>query len=301
MPRNLLFLPVHEELQTDALHDQIHMALAIADATVLKSLLIHCIPTITQPHLVDRLSAQIGVPTDDGQSVDAVLNFDAIRYTQTSPDPPPSSVTTGRSYTSQRDNQMAWQSELQTLIDGSSRLQSKQILASEGFTEHQSEEILRLPNDAWHKSWWCALDGEDEPADRFLRLIRTRRYPNGTLMIQYKDCFQKEQPACFRSQPQQVIVTIKSEHQGFVETLKQINHNRQRLGIQRVILLCNALSDIEVQGFINQGVNLYPMADVILPLQADCQHCASIDCVMNGREQSPVVICRNFQQWDYRV
>jgi len=196
---------------------------------------------------------------------------------------------------------MAWQSDLKTLVDGVPCSWSRQVLLAAGFTAPQIDAILKLPNDAWYKSWWYALDADETFTDRFLRLIRTRRYPNGNVMIQYKDCFQHEQPSCFTSQGQQAIVTVKQERQTFADTLKQINCYRQALDIQRVILICDTISDLEVQGFINQGISLYSMAELVMPVQADCERCASIDCVMNGREQSPVVVCQNFHPWDQRI
>ncbi len=305
MPRNPLFLPVYEQSQAAPLRDQIQMALAIADAAILKSLLANCVPAIAPPHLVGALSARISIPIPDGQAVDAVLQFEAIKCVQISPtdgsDDRQHNDVGNRPFARSSESQMAWQSDLKTLVDGVPCSWSRQVLLEAGFAEPQIDAILKLPNDAWHKSWWYALDEDEAFTDRFVRMIRTRRYPNGSVMIQYKDCFQHEQPSCFRSQSQQAIVTVKQERRTFADTLKQINSYRQALDIQRVILICDTISDLEVQGFINQGISLYSMAELVMPMRADCGHCASVDCVMNGREQSPVMVCQNFNPWDQQL
>jgi hypothetical protein len=293
-----LFFPVTEQSQAAPLRDHIQMALAIADSTALKSLLANCLPAIAPPHLLDAVSIRIGVPIPDGHAVDAVMQYEVIRCIQAPPpDPPPDRQRPSRN----ADQPMAWQSDLQVLVDGVPCSWARQVLLTAEFTDTQIDAILQLPNDAWHKSWWYILEPTHQVSDRFLRLMRTRRYPNGNVMIQYKDCFPKEQPCCFRSQTQRAIIVIRAERQPFATTLKTVNTYRQALGIDRVILLCDTISELEAQGFINQGICLYALADLLLPLRADCQQCASTDCVMNGREQSPVLVCQNFHPWEQRV
>lgn len=305
MPRNPLFLPVYEHPHAAPLRDQVQMALAIADATTLKSLLINCVPAITQAHLVDTIAARISVPIPGGQAVDALLHFDVIHCIPAELPDPAAERCHYDAYDRPRirsaENQMRWQSDLKPLVDGVPLSWARQVLLTAGFTEAQSDAILQLPNDAWHKSWWYALDQHQTFSDRFLRLIRTRRYPNGSLLIQYKDYFQHEQPPCFRSQMHQAIVTVKPDYISFANMLHQINSYRQALAVDRVILICDTISDLEMQGFVNQGISLYAMADVVMPMQADCQRCANTDCVMNGREQSPVVVCRNYHPWEHHL
>ncbi len=128
----------------------------------------------------------------------------------------------------------------------------------------------------------------------FLRQMRTMRYPDGTFTIQYKDFFEQDNPECFTGLMQKVLVMIKPDTQSFSETLRQINYQRDALGIVRVVLICNTISELEAQGLINQGISVYPAVELILPTQSDCIHCGRKECAMNGTNDSPVALCYGF-------
>lgn len=78
------------------------------------------------------------------------------------------------------------------------------------------------------------------------------------------------------------------------ETLRQINNQRQALKIQQAVLICNTISELEAQGFIHQGISVYPAIELVLPTQANCAHCGRKECSMNGTLDSPIALCYGF-------
>jgi hypothetical protein len=296
MPNNPLFYPVHEQLRTTSLRDQIQMALAIANPTLLKSLLINCIPQIAPPQLIGNISVEVSVPAKDQQAADGILHFEGIKCLLTKPQPEVECyATNGWSHESQEYAKLTQcESELYTLGQNLSFAAAVSLLISSGFCPQQVEAILHLPCNAWHKSWWYALNSNNQFTIPFLRLIRTRRYPDGTFTIQYKNYFEQDKPSCFRSIPQKVKVKIKPDDQGFGEVLGQINLARNALDISQVILICHTISELEAQAFISQGISIYPAAELVLPTLSNCSICARRECSMNGLENSPVAMCYGF-------
>jgi hypothetical protein len=283
MPNHPLFHPVTERSSVD-LRDQLQMALAIADPHILKSLLIHCIPAITQPEKVGNIVSEVAIPTSDSQAADGILQFEAIQCVLAATQPQADCSSNGGWTKESKDMARMTQheSELQTLTQNLPLAPAIALLTNCGFSSHWIEEILRLPHYAWHKSWWYALDRNGEFTLPFLRYIRTLHYPDGTLTLQYKDFFEYEKPGCFTSQLQKVLVVIRLEVQGFGETLQRINRQRTDLNIQ------------EAQAFISQGISLYPAMDLALPVQANCQHCGRKECPMNGFGESLVATCYGY-------
>jgi len=301
MPHHPLFAPVPEPAASTAT-DQIQMALAIADAHILKSLLANCIPTIAEPHQVSHLSVRIGVPSYNAAMADGVLHYDQIQCELASPPVDLEAASpSAQSRPSQRDysRYTRWQSPMHVLAQGLTRSQCQRLLGEAGFGPDQVVEILNLPPTARHRSWWVAADEHGQLNQPFLRTFCTRRYPNGTYLIQYQDSFSQDQPPCFYALPQSVLIAVRSERQNFSETLRQTNLHREFLGLDRTVLICNTLSELEAQGFINQGISVYPAVELTLPDRANCQICGKRDCPMNGRENSPVVLCRGFQPEHY--
>ncbi len=295
MPNNPLFHPVTERSSVD-LRDQLQMALAIADPQMLKALLVNCIPPISDPQKIGSIASEVAIPTSEAQGADGILQFEAIRCvlvdTQLKVDSSSHGGWTRDSKEMARLTQH--ESELHTLAQNLPLAPAIALLSNSGFSAEWIEEILRLPHYAWHKSWWYEIDHNGEFTIPFLRYIRTLHYPDGTITLQYKDFFEYEKPSCFTSQLQKVLVVIRPEIQGFGETLQRINRQRTDLNTQRVLLICNTISELEAQAFISQGISVYPAMELALPTQANCQYCGRKECPMNGLRDSPVAACYGY-------
>jgi bacterioferritin-associated ferredoxin len=295
MPNHPLFYPLNDDKAGDY-RDRVQIALAIAEPTLLRSLLTQCIPPITEAHLVGSIKTEVGIPAGAHHYADGILNFEAIHCVLADPAHPIELQPANGGWTTE-SRELArltrHESELQTLTQNLPLAPTISLLAESGFYPNQIENILRLPHDAWHKSWWYALDLNREFTLPFLRHIRTLRYPDGTLTVQFKDYFEQDKPPCFVCQNQNVLIVVKPDQQGFGETLKQINLQREVLGIRQVILICNTIAELEAQAFINQGISIYPAAEVTLPLQANCTHCGRQECPMNGVE-GRIALCYGY-------
>lgn len=298
MPNHPLFAPLHNLVApTTPIREQIQIALAIADPVILKSLLTQSIPPITARHLIGAVSVDIAVPTHGHYPADAILNYEAIRCVLAADYHQPTECRASGGWTRESkefSRLTRYESDTIALIQNATLAPTVSTLTHAGFAPEQVEEILRLPNDACHKSWWYALDSQAQFSLPFLRLIRTLRYPDGTYTIQYKDYFEQDPPGCFHTLPQKVKLKIKPEDQSFGEVLARIKQTKQFLGISQAILICNTISEIEAQGFINQGISIYPAAELILPSRSDCNLCVRRECPMNGFEESPVAMCYGF-------
>ncbi|HEY9749826.1 MAG TPA: hypothetical protein V6C63_14170 [Allocoleopsis sp.] len=301
MPNHPLFYPVSEHLPTTPLHDQIQIALAIADPQILKSLLTNCLPAIAQPHEIGEVSTEIGIPLQDQQTADAVMHFEAVKCVLAdSPGAVPAGKTESwqshryQNKASQPRSHSQCESETLTLAHNVSLAQAIALLTKVGFGPQQIQEILHLSYEASHKSWWYALDAAGCFSLPFLRYIRTLRYPDGTVSLQYKDYFSEAKPLCFQSLPQKVLIVVREESQSFSQTLRQINADRAALGITQAILICSTIAELEAQAFITQGISLYPATDLVLPTHANCAICATRTCPMNGTVDSPIAVCYRF-------
>lgn len=297
MPTNPLFYAIGDSARTQNLHDQIQIALAIADRHVLQSLLENCIPTLAKGRHIHTISTQVGVPTGNQQTADGIVHFESKRCRLAAPGEriERSVVNNSRTLESREVAKLTQhESDLQTLGNNLPMALTVSFLAESGFRPEQVEDILHLPYDAWHKSWWYAIDPGGNFTIPFLRQLRTLRYPDGTFTLQYKDFFEQNNPNCFISHTEKVLVLIKPDAQGFGETLRQLNYQRETLGIDQAILICGTISDLEAQGFINQGISVYPAVELILPTQSNCTHCGRDECAMNGIPDSPVALCYGF-------
>jgi hypothetical protein len=292
---NPLFYSLTEPGRSLTVRDQIQMALAIADATLLKSLLIHCFSPIANAALIGSVSSEVGIPVKDQASADGILQYEAIRYVLAESRPYMDVSKAGWTRDSKELARMTQhESEMHTLAQNLPLAPAIALLNNAGFQQDQIQDILKLPHYAWHKSWWHGIDPEGNFTFPFLRCIRTFHYPDGTLTLQYKDFFDQEKPNCFTSLPQKVLVTIRDETQGFAETLQQINRQREALGIQKAVLVCGSASELEIQAFTRQQISLYPTTNTLLPIQANCERCDRHDCPLNHQADSPVIMCRNF-------
>lgn len=295
MPGHPLFYLINNPAQSN-LREQVQISLAIADADQLRSLLEYCIPLIADTRLVGSISVELCVPTGDQQVADGVIRFNLIQCVLAAQEPTPDLSSNGGWTRDSR--QMAkmtqHEAELQTLVQNMALAPLVSLLAVSGFSSKQIEAILSLPRDAWHKSWWYAIDQAGDFSQPFLRQIRTLRHSDGTFTVQYRDFFEQNRPTCFTSLPQSVLLAIRPDHQTFGETLRYINYQRQALNISQVVLICNIISELEAEGFMHQGISIYPSRDLILPIQANCIHCSRQDCPMNGLINSPVARCFGF-------
>jgi len=95
-----------------------------------------------------------------------------------------------------------------------------------------------------------------------------------------------------------ILVEIKTEIQSWADTLRQIKRYQNELKIPKSILVCDTLTELEAQGFINQGISIYPAINLTLPIYADCSICVHVNCPMSGTQNSPVTMCIDFDTID---
>lgn len=272
--------------------EQIRLALAIADPQWLTRLLCDSSPAIAHPRQIHHVTSRVCVPIQMGQAADAILDVEQS-YCLPCHQTPEFGPTDDREQQRRAIAHLTeYESELHTLGQHFTLATAIVRLEQAGFSADLIRDILYLPNDGWFKSWWELLEPREPVPIVFLRFIRTRHHLDGTLTIQYKDYYRQYKPPCFDHLPLHVLVGIRSGQQPFSETLHQLNWQRQMLGLERVILIADRLSDLELEAFMRQGVSLYPSQR--LPLTSGCDRCARQDCMMNGCTDSPVILCRSF-------
>lgn len=279
-------------------HDHMQIALAIADEHLLKSLLVDCTPPIVQIERMGSVRATVGVPLAAGLTADAVLEVEEIHCVLAqSPEHLEQGVA---EYTRRNGNQRGYvdllrcESDTETIGKSLALSQAIALLAHVGFAPNQVKDILNLPHDGWHKSWWYRADEMGQFTIPFLRLLRTRRHGDGTFTLQYKDFFAQEQPGCFKSRGLKVLVEILPELHEFHAVLSKINGARQKSGITHALLICDRMSELEARGFTSQGISLYASHPIALPIQANCVDCAMAHCPLQGNPNSPVLLCQQF-------
>lgn len=281
-----------------SMHDRVQIALAIAEPDILKSLLLNCMPALAVWEQVGAISSAIGVPVESRKAVDGVISYETIHCVLAE-----SPQEIERQVFAQTDPKLVrreWlkltrcESETYTLGRGLALAEAIALLEYAGFSSTEVADILNIPTEAWHKSWWYTRDDVGALTVPFLRLIRTLRYPDGTFTLQYKDYFSQNKPTCFTRQRHQVLVEIKTASHSFHKTLERINIARAQLGIERAILICDRLSPLEARGFMSQQISVYTAEELVLYTHSDCTLCVNQDCPLNGNETSPVVMCRRF-------
>ena len=279
------------------LHDRVQIALAIADRPALRSLLTDCVPPIAAPHRIGDVTAKIGIPLESRKAIDGMIQYESIHcILADSPIELEQSVSEYARRHHERSAQLdltRCEAETRTLGQANGLSQAIALLAQSGLSHSQIDEILNLPQDAWHKSWWFTLDDLGNLTVPFLRLMRSRRFANGTYTLHYKDFFAEEKPTCFKSQPEQVLIEISPAPNGFRKTLEKINYARQQLQTTKALLICDRLPELEIRGYISQGISLYTAAEITLPIRSNCADCVT-PCPMQGRLNSPVIACQQF-------
>ncbi len=279
------------------------LALALADESWLRTLLTDSLPPLAYPHQVGAVSLQVGVPLSSNPQakIDAVLTFEYIHcvlagsYPGAPPVPEPGNHSQYQALTN-------YHSAVVTLAQNIPPSQAVQLLLQAGFNPEQTHQILHLPSQAWHKSWWYSLDLDGFLTTPFQRWIRTRHFADGTLTLQFKDHYGQERPTHFRSQPQQLPVIVHEPSLGFGDTLAQVNLARRELAVAQAILMVTAIAELEMEGYIRQQVSLFTQpgcrsSSVTATntwATANCRICQQSKCPMQGVDSSPVIACRSF-------
>lgn len=279
-----------------SLRDRIQVALAIADTDILTSLLTHCQPAISSPHAIGAISSAIGITTHHSKrSADGIIRYESVQCWLPPTRPANTTLAVDWGWNA-RDYRRYTQCEsgTQVLLENATVAQARSTLMAAGFGRDLAGHVLQLPPTAHYKSWWYALDDAGEFTLPFLRSLRTVRFADGTLTLKYKDYFEDRKPACFYSQPQEVLVEIRPKIQHFGKVLDSINRHRQSLHIDRAVLICDRIDDFDAQGFVSQGISLYPAIDLMLPVRANCATCTRTSCALQGQIDSPVSMCRQF-------
>lgn len=271
--------------------NQVQLDLALANEDMLKSLLVECSPAIARPHQIGQLRVAIGPPPDvEGlEHIDAVIEYEHLWCI------PSEGAPSGDDF-SVRDLQTLTrcQSDLKTLAWRVNLSEAIALLQHGGFDEEQIQRILQLPYEAWHRSWWDTLEPQGHLGLPFQRWFRTRCYSDGTYTLQYTDHYPQDAPRCFRGIWQQVPLMISQSSGRFGEILAGLRKARHQLKTDRCLLLADALTDLEAEGYIRQGVSLYSLQRSPLPEQSLCQRCDHGQCPMSDRTDTPIVNCKAY-------
>lgn len=298
LDRTLHALTASDRPNALSLHDRIQIALAIADQPILKSLLTHCTPPLTQPHRLGAVTAALSVPIKARRTADAVVHFDTIHCVLAdAPEEIEQHIAaTTAPHLVRREYLMLTRCESETYTLGKrlTLAQAIAILQESGFSHGQIQAILHLPREAWHHTWWYTLDEVGQFSVPFLRTLRTLSYTDGTFELQYKDFFAQNKPVSFTRQSEHVLIDIKTNQASFRKTLDRINLARTQLGISRALLICDEVSELEARGFISQGISLYTAKELALQTQADCTLCSNNTCPLNGSADSGITQCHRF-------
>lgn len=257
--------PGHKGRKTTPIHDQIQIALAVADEVKLKSLVANCYPPMICHDFIGKIFSEIGVPVKYKQSADAIITFENVWCVPAHPE----EKFDDRLFENQEEFIRRFEDYDMSLEDVES------LLAISGLTPKQVQEILQLPRlgvylssaTCWHESWWYMRDSNGRLTIPFLRKIRIVdtgfKKVKSTFTIQHSN-YCKLPPQSLRGEEQKVLIEIKTEIQSFGEVMEQINRYRKWLGIDKAILICDTVSDLEAEGFISQGISIYPAKEFVM-------------------------------------
>lgn len=278
-----------------SLRDHVQLSLAIGHDSTLRSLLTESWPRMVFPYEIGSIRAQVGLPTPANASpIDGVIQFERIvcRLAGSRPGVPLSPEVCGHNHYQTLTRCV---SNLHTLALNQPLGKVMGLLAEADFSPEHIEQILNLPYQAWHKSWWYQVDAVSRWSP-FQRFIRSRRYGDGTATVQYKDYYAQDAPAHFLSYRVRLAVIVREADEGFVDTLVRINQARQALGVEQALLIVDSIFPEEAEGFAGQGVSLYTSQELAAVQRADCYHCLRDSCPLKGHIRSPVLICQDFTQ-----
>ncbi|MEM6521422.1 MAG: hypothetical protein AAF722_19070 [Cyanobacteria bacterium P01_C01_bin.70] len=236
--------------------NQVQLDLALANEDMLKSLLADCSSAIARPHQIGQIRIVIGPPTGTTglEHIDAVIAYEHVWCM------PAAGAPSGNDF-AVRDLQALTrcQSDLKTLAWRVNLSEAIALLQHGGFDEEQIQRILQLPWEAWHRSWWDTLEPQGHLGLPFQRWFRTRCYGDGTYTLQYVDHYPQDAPRCFYGIWQQVPLMFSHSSGRFGEILAGLRKACHQLKAERSLLLANQLTDLEAEGYIRQGVSLYPL------------------------------------------
>lgn len=277
------------------LRDRIQIALAIADDTLLRSMLANCQPAIAQSHQIGKITSAICLAAPEHQTVDGIVEYERIECVL-----PPVQDARDREAVdygwNARDYSYytRYQSDSYILATRITVAEAESLLRSAGFSSSQTRQILSMPPSASYKSWWLSSDAAGRFTHPFLRTIRLTQFSNGTVTLKYKDAFAEFEPPCFHSHAAKVLVEIQPQVTHFATTLARINRNRVHQQVELAILIADKVSSFEAEAFNSQGISLYPDIHLTRALQAHCGTCQNDRCALQGYMDSPVTACRDF-------
>lgn len=236
--------------------NQVQLALAIADVDMLKTLLTGCTPAIAQPHQIGQVRVAVGKPpgTVGLEDLTAVMEYERV-WCVLAEEAPEIATQSCRDY----QYLTRCHSGLQTLAWRVSLSEAVSLLSYGGFQEKHIQRILQLPRDGWHRSWWDTLDAQGQLGLPFQRRFRTRCYSDGTYTLQYQNLYAQDAPPCFRAIWQQVPLMVTRPDRQFGETLSAMRKAQHMLKAQNCMLLTGNISQMEIEGYIRQGVSLHPI------------------------------------------
>lgn len=285
----------------EALRDKLQIALAVADDARLRTLLANSTPNIAEPHQIGTVTANIGVPVEDSNTtVDGVVRYEFIHCVLAHHSPQRSVTLNGHGSPEPNFDHRTYaqitqfQSELKDLAQDIPLSQAIALLTHAGFESQQISAILQLPYQGWYKSWWYGLDHHGNFTRPFQRWFRSRHFADGTFTLQYRDFYAEEAPPCFKSEVRTIPVLIQAENLGFRDTLRLVNQARKAFQSEGAILICDRPSELELQGYLCQGVSVYGADEWLPPAVVNCACCVQQTCPLQGNPDSPVQQCRQF-------
>ncbi|MEB3233777.1 MAG: hypothetical protein VKJ64_22405, partial [Leptolyngbyaceae bacterium] len=239
--------------------NQVQLSLAILDPRQLRSMLLQAAPPPIADHRLGQVNLKMAVPLAAGLTADGILRVEVISCRLADEETiPPLETTTSRCHRHRAMvNQIRCETKLHnlglnlTLTEAIARLQYAL------FSSGDIQRILHLPYHGWHRSWWEMVDPSHEFSLPFQRLMRSRRYADGTVSLQYKDQFSYLPPPCFRSHSETALFHIQRPGTPFATTLAQMNRSCETLGLDHAILIYRHLTKPEYEAFQHQGVRLY--------------------------------------------
>ncbi|RZM76004.1 hypothetical protein [Leptolyngbya iicbica] len=271
--------------------NQVQLDLALADESMLKSLLVNCAAAIARAHQIGQIRIAIGPPASTAglEHIDAVIEYEHVWCM-------PSTGAPSGEDLSVRDLQSLTrcQSDLKTLAWRVNLSEAIALLQHGGFDEEQIQRILQLPYEGWHRSWWDTLEPSGQLGIPFQRWFRTRCYSDGTYTLQYTDHYLQDAPRCFRGVWQQVPLMISHRSGQFGEILTGLRKAKHALKTDRCLLLTDELTDLEAEGYIRQGVSLYSLHQSAETETSLCQRCDRVQCPMSDRADTPILNCKAF-------
>lgn len=277
MAKHSMSYPGHEGRKTTPIHDQLQIALAVADEAKLKSLVANCYPPILPWNCITRISSRVGVPVQYKQAADGVISFEGTVCEQKELSDSEVANMAGqyiKDFQRNRDDYCLLRGfftktrviyepcepSLEGVCGYLKELECSSIAISN--TLQMSVEWLDSNSTEPVYEINCSVK-TDAGKESVKRLIKICDGPD-SFVILCQDFVSPQCPVIFRNTHSRILVEIKTEIQSFGEVVEQINRYREKLGIQKAILICDTVSDLEAKGFISQEISIYPAKDFVL-------------------------------------